>query len=283
MKKILLPLLFISNIAFTQNTIFGTITDRANGEALPGANIILAQTNLGAAADGEGYFEIKNVPNGEYEIKVSFIGYETYESTLNVFDVDPTTYQNLSIQLAVSAIQLQEYVVTASRGRREKITDAPAAISVISELKIRSESNPNLGDYFKNIKGVDFTASGMDSYNLSARGFNSSFSSRLLTLTDGRMANVPSLRLIAYNTIPLTSDDVSQIEVVLGPSSALYGPNAHSGVVNIISKKPSESLGTNIGYTTGTREFNKMQVRHAGKINKFSYKMSAVNFTAHDW
>ncbi len=222
MKKILLPLLFISNIAFTQNTIFGTITDRANGEALPGANIILAQTNLGAAADGEGYFEIKNVPNGEYEIKVSFIGYETYESTLNVFDVDPTTYQNLSIQLAVSAIQLQEYVVTASRGRREKITDAPAAISVISELKIRSESNPNLGDYFKNIKGVDFTASGMDSYNLSARGFNSSFSSRLLTLTDGRMANVPSLRLIAYNTIPLTSDDVSQIEVVLGPSSALY-------------------------------------------------------------
>ena len=99
MKKILLPLLFISNIAFTQNTIFGTITDRANGEALPGANIILAQTNLGAAADGEGYFEIKNVPNGEYEIKVSFIGYETYESTLNVFDVDPTTYQNLSIQL----------------------------------------------------------------------------------------------------------------------------------------------------------------------------------------
>ena len=174
-------------------------------------------------------------------------------------------------------------MVTASRGRREKITDAPAAISVISELKIRSESNPNLGDYFKNIKGVDFTASGMDSYNLSARGFNSSFSSRLLTLTDGRMANVPSLRLIAYNTIPLTSDDVSQIEVVLGPSSALYGPNAHSGVVNIISKKPSESLGTNIGYTTGTREFNKMQVRHAGKINKFSYKMSAVNFTAHDW
>ena len=58
----------------------------------------------------------------------------------------------MNIQLSVSAIQLQEYVVTASRGKREKITDAPAAISVISELKIRSESNPNLGDYFKNIK-----------------------------------------------------------------------------------------------------------------------------------
>ena len=114
--------------------VSGRVTDASTGDALPGANIVLAQTNLGAAADGEGYFEIKNVPNGEYEIKVSFIGYETYESTLNVFDVDPTTYQNLSIQLAVSAIQLQEYVVTASRGRREKITDAPAAISVILSL-----------------------------------------------------------------------------------------------------------------------------------------------------
>ena len=85
-----------------------------------------------------------------------------------------------------------------------------SAISIISERKIRTASNPNLGDYFKNIKGVDFTASGLDSYNLSARGFNSSFSSRLLTLTDGRMAQVPSLRLIAYNVIPLSSDDVEQ-------------------------------------------------------------------------
>ena len=87
--------------------------------------------------------------------------------------------------------------------------------------------------------------------------------------------------MIAYNTIPITSDDVSQIEVVLGPSSALYGPNAHSGVVNIITKRPIQSLGTIVGYTTGSREFNKAQVRHAGKLNNFSYKMSAVNFTAH--
>ena len=183
----------------------------------------------------DGNFEINNVPGGEYEIMATFIGYENFKTNITVSSNSADTFQNMNIQLSVSAIQLQEYVVTASRGKREKITDAPAAISVISELKIRSESNPNLGDYFKNIKGVDFTASGMDSYNLSARGFNSSFSSRLLTLTDGRMANVPSLRLIAYNTIPVTSDDVSQIEVVLGPSSALYGPNAHSGVVNIIT------------------------------------------------
>ena len=97
------------------------------------------------------------------------------------------------------------------------------------------------------------------------------------------MANVPSLRLIAYNVIPLTSDDVRQIEVVLGPSSALYGPNAHAGVVNIISKRPQESKGTVVGITGGTRNFAKAQVRHAGSIGNLGYKMSLVQFNADDW
>ena len=258
----------------------GKITDSQTDDPLIGANVVLSGNGLstGAATDINGEYYIKDVPLGSYQIKITYIGYSDFNSNLEV----SSDSQTFNAQLSISAIQLDEYIVTASR-RREKITDAPAAISVISELKIRNASNPNLGDYFKNIKGVDFTASGLDSYNLSARGFNSSFSSRLLTLTDGRMANVPSLRLIAYNVIPLTSDDVRQIEVVLGPSSALYGPNAHAGVVNIISKRPKESKGTVVGITGGTRNFLKTQVRHAGSIGKLGYKMSLVQFNANDW
>ena len=260
------PLLF--SVLLAQKNLTGTISDESSGEPLIGANVIITNDdfNTGAATDQNGYFSINSVPNGDYDIRVSYIGYGDYQNKISITDNSTSDELELDIKLSISAISLQEYVVTASRGKREKITDAPAAISVISELKIRTQSNPNLGDYLKDVKGVDFTQSGLDSYNLSARGFNSSFSSRLLTLTDGRMANVPSLRLIAYNTIPLTSDDVSQIEVVLGPSSALYGPNAHSGVINIISKKPSESLGSIVGYTTGSREFNKLQVRHSGAL-----------------
>lgn len=278
---LMLSLLVVNLISGQQATLSGKITDQQNGQALIGANVIISNSALttGAATDFEGSYLITNIPFGSYEIKITYIGYEDFSEFIVVEESD----QKRNIELKVSAIQLQEYVVTASRGKREKITDAAAAISIISELKIRNASNPNVGDYFKNIKGVDFTASGLDSYNLSARGFNSSFSSRLLTLTDGRMANVPSLRLIAYNTIPLTSDDVKQIEVVLGPSSALYGPNAHSGVINIISKRPRESVGTTAGYTTGTRNFNKLQARHAGSYNNFGFKISFVNFSAHEW
>jgi len=275
-------IIFYFAILSAQNgTIHGIVLDSKTNTPLIGANIIIQNTEFGQATDGDGKFIITGLPSDRYIFIASYIGYETKEQSITLrpgsADLD------LTFKLDVSTIDLQEYVITSSRGRREKITDAPAAISIISASRIRKESHGNLGDYFKNIKGVDFTASGLDSYNLSARGFNSSFSSRLLTLTDGRMANVPSLRLIAYNVIPVTSDDVEQIEVVLGPSSALYGPNAHSGVINIITKKPSEYLGTNISYTAGDRDFRKWQVRHSGKNGNIGYKLSFVDFSAFDW
>ena len=143
----------------------GKITDSQTDDPLIGANVVLSGNGLstGAATDINGEYYIKDVPLGSYQIKITYIGYSDFNSNLEV----SSDSQTFNAQLSISAIQLDEYIVTASR-RREKITDAPAAISLISELKIRNASNPNLGDYFKNIKGVDFTASGLDSYNLSA-------------------------------------------------------------------------------------------------------------------
>ena len=223
MKKIILLLFSFTLISAQKVSLIGTVLDSESKEPLIGANVIIQSNklNTGGATNFVGAYRIEDLSLNTYKIKVTYIGYENFEASI-LLEEQPSGEFTYNIELDISVIQLQEYVVTASRGRREKITDAPAAISVISELKIRSASNPNLGDYFKNIKGVDFTSSGLDSYNISARGFNSSFSSRLLTLTDGRMANVPSLRLIAYNVIPLTSDDVSQIEVVLGHSFVFF-------------------------------------------------------------
>ena len=65
------------------------------------------------------------------------------------------------------------------------------------------------------------------------------------------MANVPSLRLTAYNVIPVSFEDVEQIEVVLGPASALYGPNAHSGILNIVTSSPLRSQGTSLNIQGG--------------------------------
>ena len=289
MKKYLHFILigFFSSIVFTQEyKLEGEILDKSNNSVLAFANIILDGSALGAASDSDGRFIIEKIKPGSYTVIASYMGYTTYKKEITIPYVSDTN--ELIIFLEPEAIQLDEYVVTASR-RRERIEDAPAAISVISKKEIRRESNTNLGDYLKGTKGIDFTQSGIDSYNMTARGFNSSFSSRLLTLTDGRMANVPSLRLTAYNVIPVSFDDVEQIEVVLGPSSALYGPNAHSGVLNIVTSSPLRSQGTKFNFQQGylnqknTDPLKKYTMRTAHKYKNFGVKISAVALTGEDW
>ena len=296
MKNYLLLFLLSISVVFAQKgSIKGIVTDLDNGDPLIGANIIIDGTTMGAATDTEGAYLISNVPAGEHLLKITYIGYEVKEQSV-IVEADEELIVDVS--LASETIQMQTYVVTASR-KRERVEDAPAAISVITEKDIRRESNTNLGAYMKGVKGVEFTQSGIDSYNLSARGFNTSFSSRLLTLTDGRMANVPSLRLIAYNVIPVSFEDVKQIEVVLGPSSALYGPNAYTGVLNIITSSPLDGDATTVNIQggllsqTNSDPMQKFTMRHASSfedlriggrdLGKFGFKVSGVVFRGEDW
>ena len=277
--------LIFSNLLAQGGTVSGRVTDSTNESPLIGANVILEGTSLGAATDNEGRYEIKGLDAGEYVITVSYIGFKNFKEIISLESGQRITKD---LVLQPKAIEMETYVVTASR-RRERVEDAPAAISVISKTEIRRESNTNLGDYLKGTKGIDFTQSGIDSYNMTARGFNSSFSSRLLTLTDGRMANVPSLRLTAYNVIPVSFEDVEQIEVVLGPSSALYGPNAHSGVLNIVTSSPLRSTGTSINIQGGmlnqtdTDLLKKLTFRTAHKFGDVGIKLSGVALAGQDW
>jgi len=286
MIKYILPLLLLTNIVLSNNyKISGKVFNSTNNKPLIGANVIIENTSQGAATDVDGNFSIKNIAQKKCKIKVQYIGFKTYSEEVLIGDSGNET---LNISMKPEVLELETYIVTASR-RKERIEDAPAAISVITKSEIRRESNTNLGDYIKGTKGIDFTQSGIDSYNITARGFNSSFSSRMLTLTDGRMANVPSLRLTAYNVIPVSFEDVEQIEVVLGPASALYGPNAHSGILNIVTSSPLRSQGTSLNIQgglldqTNTSLLKKLTFRTAHKFKNFGFKVSGVALSGQDW
>ena len=286
MKKVTVYAILIASTLLAQKgTLTGKVLDAANGSPLIGANVSLEGTSQGAATNTEGRYTILQVEAGEQTLMASYIGYHILKQDVIVRGGETLS---MDLELEPEVIQMETYVVTASR-RRERVEDAPAAISVISKAQIRRESNTNLGDYLKGTKGIDFTQSGIDSYNMTARGFNSSFSSRLLTLTDGRMANVPSLRLTAYNVIPVSFEDVEQIEVVLGPASALYGPNAHSGVLNIVTSSPIRTQGTSINIQGGllsqtdTDLLKKFTFRTAHKFGDFGFKVSGVALAGQDW
>jgi outer membrane receptor for ferrienterochelin and colicin len=237
---------------------------------------------MGSATDIDGSYTINRIPIGNYILVSFYIGYEEFRQA---FKATPDANLTINIPLSPSAIQLQETKVTGTR-RQQKVTDAPASMEIVSQRDIKRQSTTNLGSYLKGLKGVDFTSSGINNYSISIRGFNSSFSSRLLTLTDGRVANIPALRVVNYSTIPQSTDDIEKMEVVIGPATALYGANAHSGVVNIISKSPATSEGITISAsgTADERELRKLNARWAKKLtDKVSMKVSGSLLHAYEW
>jgi outer membrane receptor for ferrienterochelin and colicin len=285
----LLLAVILSSVAISAGTkIKGIVSDVNNGNPLIGANVYLIDTELdsptqmGSATDVDGSYTIDRIPIGNYTLVSFYIGYEEYREE---FKATPDANITMDISLSPSAIQLEETKVTGTR-RQQKVTEAPASIEIVSQRDIKRQSTTNLGSYLKGLKGVDFTSSGINNYSISIRGFNSSFSSRLLTLTDGRVANIPALRVINYSTIPQSTDDIEKMEVVIGPATALYGANAHSGVVNIISKSPANSEGITISAsgTNDERELRKLNVRWAKRLsNKISMKVSGSLLHAYEW
>ena len=272
-------------VAWAQSDGFieGTVTEEA-GESLPGANIAVRlpaeDYKAGTTADVEGQFRIA-VPAGNYQVEISFVGYKL-DLRENV-QVRAGQTTRLDAVLGKQVIFLAQSVVSASR-RQEKILDAPASVSVVEGSEIRNNPALSLSDHVKNLPAVDIAKRGLANANVVVRGFNNIFSGTLLTLTDNRIARVPSLRVNALNFIPLTNDDVERIEVVLGPGSALYGPNSADGVMHIITHSPFTSQGTNMHVGMGERDLRHTTVRHAGVVgDRLGYKISGQYYAGTEW
>ena len=149
MKKVTVYAILIASTLLAQKgTLTGKVLDAANGSPLIGANVSLEGTSQGAATDTEGRYTILQVEAGEQTLMASYIGYHILKQDVIVRGGETLS---MDLELEPEVIQMETYVVTASR-RRERVEDAPAAISVISKAQIRRESNTNLGDYLKGTK-----------------------------------------------------------------------------------------------------------------------------------
>ena len=266
----------------------GSLTGRVGdetGEALFGANIVVKgpaiEGRRGAITDAQGYYLIDQLPPGIYELTISYIGYETR----TVPNVAIRAGGRVTRDFILSAVSLvgQQVVVSASR-KREKALDAPASISMVNAAEIRDRQVLSVTEHVKALPGVDYSQTGISQGNMVVRGFNNVFSGALLTLVDNRIARIPSLRFNAYHLIPVTGDDIERIEVVLGPGSALYGPNSAQGVMHIITRSPIGSEGSTISISGGERSLRKVSLRHASSFNdKVGIKISGGYFAGHDW
>jgi len=270
-----------ASLAAQSGVITGKVTDAVNGRPLENAQIqaqLAGGVSYGAITSADGSFRVVNLPDGSYAVTVRALGYAQ-----RVFPaIRPGGVINAA--LIERTTQLNQTVVTASRSRPEKALDAPASISVISSEQITERPAITITDHLRNTPGVDINKGGLAQANIVARGFNNAFSGAMLMLQDYRFAGVPSLRVNVPFLMTGTNEDIDRIEVLLGPASALYGPNSSNGVLHVITKSPFNSQGTTISVDGGERSIIRTGLRHAGKINdKLAYKVSGEYMQGRDW
>ncbi|MBM3276838.1 MAG: TonB-dependent receptor [Candidatus Handelsmanbacteria bacterium] len=266
-----------------EGRLTGKVTDEA-GQALVGANVAVKGPQIpggkGVSTDGQGSYQIGDLHPGTYQVTATYVGHKAAAQEVYV-----AAGQALKLDLVLNStsIVLEQSLVSASRVQ-EKILDAPASVAVVEAPEIRNQPVLSVSEHIKNVPGVDFARTGLVQSSAVVRGFNNVFSGALMTLTDNRLAHVPSLRLNAYNFIPVVNDDIERIEVVLGPGSALYGPNSANGVMHILTRSPLDAQGTSVRLGGGERSLRQVEFRSAGLVTpRLGYKLSAQYYAGTDW
>lgn len=260
---------FISGVIFAQGGIKGTVVDES-GVVISQAEVFIKSINQGTITNNKGEFELNNLKNGNYTVSFIYIGYVTVEKSVAINN----NLQNLGVITLNSSYQIFEEVVVSGSRKIEKITQAPVTINVISARQLDNfVGDPS--ELVAQQKGIDFIKTGAFVSGFNIRGFNSAFNPKMLQLDDNRFSTLIATGLPFGPLSTIIKEDIERVEIVLGPSSALYGPNAHNGLVNTITKTPWKYEGTEIVLGAGSYDALSARFRHANILNeKWAYKVT---------
>ena len=215
------------------NSLAGKISDGL--ENLPYVNIYIQNTKLGTSSNEDGYYQIKNIPSGTYKIVVSSLGYKTKttEITFNKNE-NEKIIQNFSL---VSDNSLDEIVVSGNlRPVSKSASSVP--VDVYSKSFFKKNPTPSIFESLQNVNGVrpQLNCNVCNTGDIHINGLEGPYT---FVLIDG-MPIVSGLSTV-YGLTGIPQALIQRVEVVKGPASTLYGSEAVGGIINIITKKPSNS------------------------------------------
>ncbi len=221
--------ILFSQYLFAQGgKISGKIIEKLTRESMPGVNIIIMGTDLGAATDFNGEYFILNIPPGVYEVRASTIGYKSITQTNVEVSINHTT--ELDFEMEETVYELDEsIVVTSERPLIEKDQTSTRHFVTSEEISIRPTTQ--LSDVLKTLPGIDVNAQG----ELTVRRGTLD---QVAFLIDGIRASNP-LNYQPYTNINLSS--IQELEIITGAFNAEYG-QAQSGVFNIVTKEGSQEI-----------------------------------------
>ncbi|HRU68452.1 MAG TPA: TonB-dependent receptor [Bacteroidia bacterium] len=281
MRKIALFTLLLLSVSFlqAQHIIQGKVYDKETKEALQGASVLIRGSQSGTITDKSGYFKINVSDNRQVVLLVSFLGFKTQE-----IKAEPDG-KELQVYLESSALVGDEVVISASRVN-EKVISAPASIQKIQATTIQNLPGWNFYHSLGNIKEVDIVTNNLGFATFNTRGFNSTQPYRVVQYVDGMDNQSSGLNFSPGNMFGVSDIDLASIELISGPASAMYGPNALQGVLSMTTKNPYDYKGLTVMLKGGSRNYMEGQLRFAdtyGKKDQIGFKLTAGYFSGDDW
>ncbi|MDQ7053179.1 MAG: TonB-dependent receptor [candidate division KSB1 bacterium] len=169
-------------------------------------------------------------------------------------DETRNTADGATLESDLDAFSFGEISVISATRTLQNIMQAPSAISAIQEEKLQQYGHLGLAELFRFLPGVDVFATNTGNLNINPRGYNRLYSNRTLVLVDNRIVYTTFFGTVFWNTFPIGLQDIQSIEIIRGPSGSLYGANAVSGVVNIVTKRPGLTNGLSVRSYLGSKE-----------------------------
>ncbi|MGH8056114.1 MAG: TonB-dependent receptor plug domain-containing protein [Candidatus Entotheonellia bacterium] len=162
--------------------------------------------------------------------------------------------------------------------KAEPLSDAAAAVYVITQQDIRRYGATSIPEILRLAPNLQVARLDSNRYAITARGFNSTSSNKLLVLIDGRSVYTPLFSGVFWDVQDVFLEDIERIEVISGPGGTLWGSNAVNGVINIITRHTRNTTGGLLNIDAGTEELGA-GVRYGGKISdEATYRIYAKGF-----
>ena len=242
-----------SHVAAQSGTVSGTVVDET-GARVPGASVTLTgpKSRDTRLTDATGAYQFTGVAPGEYEIVATASGFAPARQSAITVGSSPVTIPPLTVSIA----GLGEMLVVSASRTESTVLDAPATMTVVPASTLQALPSQNFADVLRTVPGMNVIQLSARDINLTSRQATTTLATSQLALLDGRSLYLDFFGLVLWDLVPTTPSDIKQIEVVRGPASAVWGANALTGVVNIITRPPREAAGTT-SVTVGGGFFNR--------------------------
>lgn len=285
MKYVLSTFLFLNSLFIQAQEISGILFDKRTGEPLIAASVSIKGTTVGVQTDIDGKFRFNPHQNPPYTLVFSYIGYEALEIAVNSKEEAAKTF---TIRLEEKDKVLKDVVIEDVR-ITQKQKESPLTVESMGLQQIKQTASSTFYEGLSALKGVDMTTASLGFVIINTRGFNSTSPVRSLQLLDGADNQAPGLNFSIGNFVGASEIDIQKVDLIVGASSPLYGPNAFNGVLSMQTKNPFYYPGLTVYVKGAERNLFEANVRYAHVLknkkgdDKFAFKVTASYLRAYDW